>query len=396
MTSNAVPAFAGALSTMHESESATADVVDQIAKSIGSPPDLLFAFVSHHHGPDFDLIRRLLLSRTKAKHIIGCTGESIVGVGREIEGQPALSVLAASLPTSQLTFSYLEFNPNADGGSFLGLPDEILDGWPEGSTMILLGDPWSFPADALLSRLNAEFPNSHVVGGMASGGMQAGQNAMFLNDRTYDAGAVALLLRGDVGIDSVVSQGCKPIGRHFVITKAEQNVIMELGGRPPLVQFQEIYDGLNADEQQLVRQGLHVGRVVNEYQSHFERGDFLLRNVIGADRESGAIAIGDYVRPGQTVQFHIRDADSADEDLKLLLSSYAKENHSPIGGLLFTCNGRGSRLFQGRDHDAAAMKGQLGPLPVAGFFAQGEIGPIGGKNFLHGFTASIGLFRGKT
>ncbi|HMF13874.1 MAG TPA: FIST C-terminal domain-containing protein, partial [Gemmataceae bacterium] len=207
-------------------------------------------------------------------------------------------------------------------------------------------------------------------------------------------GAVAALIHGAVRISSVVSQGCRPIGQPFVVTRAEANVIHELGGVPPLVQLKEMFKTLTEREQQLVRHGLHVGRVLNEYQDEFHRGDFLVRNVIGADPQSGAIAIGDYVRPGQTVQFHVRDEETADEDLRHLLANSRKQAApQPRGALLFTCNGRGTRLFSSADHDALCIRKSLGEIPLAGFFAQGEIGPVTGKNFLHGFTASVAIFQ---
>jgi small ligand-binding sensory domain FIST len=196
-----------------------------------------------------------------------------------------------------------------------------------------------------------------------------------------------------VKLHAVVSQGCRPIGRSFVVTKAERNVIFELGGKPALVQLREIFDALPTSEQRLVQRALHVGRVVSEYKERFEQGDFLIRNVVGIDAASGAIAIGDYIRPGQTVQFHIRDQEAADAELKQLLSAAKKKSRAqPAGALLFTCNGRGSRMFSQPHHDAAAIAQCLGPLPLAGFFAQGELGPIGQQNFIHGFTASVALF----
>jgi small ligand-binding sensory domain FIST len=244
----------------------------------------------------------------------------------------------------------------------------------------------------MLARLEDDQPGIPVLGGVASGGAGPGDNRVFLDDRSYESGAVAVLLHGGVRIRSVVSQGCRPIGRRFVITKAERQVIAELGGKPALAQLNEVYAELSPEEQQLVQQGLHVGRVLNEQQEDFGRGDFLVRNCLGADRASGAIAIGDYVRIGQTVQFHVRDAVTADEDLRDLLAAARHEAGEAAAALLFTCNGRGTRLFDQPDHDARALETACGDIPVAGFFAQGEIGPIGGRNFVHGFTASLALF----
>jgi len=204
------------------------------------------------------------------------------------------------------------------------------------------------------------------------------------------------LIDGPVRIRHVVSQGCRPIGRPFIVTKAQDNVLLELGGRPAFDQLREVYQQLAPADQQLVQRGLHVGQVINEYQEQFDRGDFLVRNVQGIDSARGSIAIGDFVRVGQTVQFHIRDAATADEDLEALLSAAAEQSSGPTAGaLVFTCNGRGTRLFPEPHHDAQAVARRWPGLPTAGFFAQGEIGPIGGKNFLHGFTASIALFEGE-
>jgi small ligand-binding sensory domain FIST len=232
-----------------------------------------------------------------------------------------------------------------------------------------------------------------VIGGMASVIHQAGDCRLLLDAAVHDQGAVGVVLHGPVGLRSIVSQGCRPIGKPFVVTKAQDNFILELGGRPAVDQLRELWESLTPQEQRLVQQGLHVGRVINEYQSDFQRGDFLVRNVIGVDRNRGAVVITDRVRVGQTVQFHVRDAQTADEDLHALLQLdlHAHEKR-PAGALLFSCNGRGSRLFEEANHDARAVRAAAGPIPLAGFFAQGELGPVGGRNFIHGFTASVALF----
>ena len=206
-------------------------------------------------------------------------------------------------------------------------------------------------------------------------------------------GAVAIMLHGPVTVTSIVSQGCRPIGHHLVVTKSEGNVIHSLGGKPALLQLKAIFDTLASSEQQLVQRGLHLGRVVNECQEHFQQGDFLVRNVMGIDPDRGSIAVGDFLHPGQTVQFHVRDYRTADEEMRQLLSAVRKNAiYSPQAGLLFTCNGRGTKLFSEPHHDAGLVHEYLGDIPLAGFFAAGELGPIGGKNFMHGFTASLALF----
>jgi small ligand-binding sensory domain FIST len=226
---------------------------------------------------------------------------------------------------------------------------------------------------------------------MASGG-GPGENRLFLYDQMLDSGAIGVVVRGGPRVRTIVSQGCRPIGTPFVVTRADRNVIYELGGIPPLERLQKIYPELPPRDQQLVESGVHLGVAINEYQDTFNRGDFLIVNVHGADRTSGALATGGLMRVGQTVQFHIRDADTADEDLRHLLQQDQSPGASRRAALLFTCNGRGTRMFSIPHHDALAIQQVLGPLPLAGFFAQGELGPVGAKNYIHGFTASVVLF----
>jgi small ligand-binding sensory domain FIST len=227
---------------------------------------------------------------------------------------------------------------------------------------------------------------------MASGAAEPGDNRLFFGRETLAEGAVAALISGPVRLRTVVSQGCRPIGKPYVVTKAERNVIQELGGRPALIQLKELFDTLPTREQRLVQKALHVGRVTSEYRERFEQGDFLVRNVMGIDPSSGAIAIGDYLRPGQTVQLHVRDQEAADAELKQLLAKAHDQSSAAAGALLFTCNGRGTRMFSEPAHDAQCIAEYFNAIPLAGFFAQGEIGPIGQQNFTHGFTASVALF----
>lgn len=350
-------------------------------------------FVSADRAGDCAKIAEEICQRLQTDTLIGCTGESILGIGREVEGQSALSIWAATLPGSTVQPMHLSFERSAEGGAIVGWPDELDGEWHEGTAMILLGEPFSFPADALLERLNEDRPGVPVIGGMASGGGAPGENRLLLGREVFEEGAVAVVLHGGVRVRTVVSQGCRPIGKHFVITQAERNVIHQLGGKPALLQLKEIFDTLPTREQQLVQQGLHVGRVVSEYQESFQQGDFLIRNVMGIDPDEGTVVIADFVRAGQTVQFHIRDQQTADDEMKELLAHVRDDpNAKPAGAMLFTCNGRGTRLFTEPHHDADVIKNALGEIPLAGFFAAGELGPVGGKNFMHGFTASIVLF----
>jgi small ligand-binding sensory domain FIST len=290
----------------------------------------------------------------------------------------------------------LAYERTREGGVIQGWPDELAGEWPDDAFMLMLGEPLSFHTDLLLERLNEDRPGVPILGGMASGGYNPGENRLFSGREALAEGAVGVFIHGAVKLRSVVSQGCRPIGKPFVVTKAERNVIHELGGRPALIQLKELFDTLPSREQVQVQRNLHVGRVISEYQESFGQGDFLVRNVIGIDPSNGAIAMGDYIRPGQTIQFHVRDQEAADAELKQMLSAVKKSGQpQPLAGLLFACNGRGTRMFSQSDHDAGLIAKLLGEIPLAGFFAAGELGPVGNQNFMHGHTASIALFEPK-
>ena len=381
--------FRSALSTRSPLTAAVADVGRQLDD--GQPWDALVAFVTTAHDADWGDLASRLIETVGASDLIGCSAEGVVGSRREIEEGVGLSVLAIRRPGTQLSPIRLEFTHTAEGAAIVGWPDAIVETWPQNATLLLLADPFSFPADHLLEALDEEHPGTPVLGGMASGASAPGDNRLFLGDRSYEDGAVGWMITGGTSIECLVSQGCRPIGETFVVTAAEQNLIKQLGGKPALEQLQRIFAELPTHEQQLVQRGLHLGRVVSEYQDQFEMGDFLIRNVLGVDRETHQIAIGDYIRPGQTVQFHLRDEHTASAELKQLLASRTMDE-PPGAALLFTCNGRGTRLFSDPHHDATCVAERFGDLPLAGFFAQGEIGPIGGRNFLHGYTASVMLW----
>jgi small ligand-binding sensory domain FIST len=353
------------------------------------PADIAIVFVSGAYGTAIRPALESLSDLVPAAAVIGGTAEGVLGHGEEFERVPAVVVWLARLPGAWIRAVSLDYRQTPDGGMFVGWPDDLDASLPANAAVLLLADPFSFPVDAFIARMAEEHPGVPIVGGMASGAAQPGGNTLVLGSRTEDSGAVGLVVGGAVRIRPVVSQGCRPIGRPMVVTKSEENLIVELGGRPALERLREVYGELDAADRLLVRSSLHVGRAATEYRDTFGRGDFLVRNVVGADPESGVIAVGDGVRTGQTVQFHVRDAASADDDLRALLTAQAAAR--PAGALVFTCNGRGLRLFDAPHHDARCVQDCLGPIPTAGFFAQGEIGPIGDRTFLHGFTASIAL-----
>jgi small ligand-binding sensory domain FIST len=379
---------ASALSTSADAAASADDLLARISASLnGETADLALIFASAERAESLAVIAERLRTEGIARHVLGTTGESIIGEDREIEEGPAVSVWAIRLPNATLT--PMRLREEFDGiDTLAGLvrdrPNE------NGRALLILAEPFTFPTDQWLKRLNDEAPSLRVLGGMASAGRIPGKNRLVIDGNVVSDGAVAMLIDGPDPIRAVVSQGCRPIGRPMIVTKADSNLIQELGREPALDRLRSTYEALEPGDQELAREGLHVGRVINEYQDAFRRGDFLVRNVLGTD-EKGGIAITDLVRVGQTVQFHVRDAQTADEDLRDLLAQ--DRTGAPIAGaLIFSCNGRGTRLFPEANHDVTALRETLGAIPAAGFFAMGEIGPIGGKNFQHGFTASIALF----
>jgi small ligand-binding sensory domain FIST len=353
-------------------------------------------FVSAKHTAMAERLAAIMCDTLGTENVIGCTAEGIIGVGREVEYEPAISLWAASWPGVYATPFKLAYERTPEGGSIQGWPDELAGNWPEDAFLLLLAEPLSFHTDLLLERFNEDRPGVPILGGMASGGFNPGDNRLFFGRETLVEGAVGAFIHGAIKLHSVVSQGCRPIGKPFVVTKAERNVIHELGGRPALIQLKELFDTLPTREQVQVQRNLHVGRVVSEYQETFGQGDFLVRNVIGIDPSNGAVALGDYIRTGQTIQFHVRDQEAADAELKQMLTAIKKSGGPlPLAGLLFACNGRGTRMFSQSDHDAGLIAKTFGEIPLAGLFAAGELGPIGHQNFVHGHTASIAFFEPK-
>jgi small ligand-binding sensory domain FIST len=381
-----------AASTAAQIDEAIRAAVSAAAAQVGGTADVAVAFVSARYGDAIRPALEGLGDAIGAAVVIAATAEAVLADGVEYETEPAVTVWMARMAGATIIPFSLEYAQTPDGGMFAGWPPDLDGPWPDEAAVVLLADPFSFPVDAFIKRMEEDHPGVPIVGGMASGGFQPGMNTLAVGSRTYDSGAVGFVVGGGARVRPVVSQGCRPIGRPMIVTKSEENVIIELGGKPALERLKEIYGDLAPADRELVRTSLHVGRVATEYKDSFQRGDFLVRNVVGADSESGVIAVGDLVRTGQTVQFHVRDAASADEDLRTLLSREKDRGARPAGALVFTCNGRGTRLFDEASHDARCVREIIGQVPTAGFFAQGEIGPIGRRNCLHGFTASIALF----
>jgi small ligand-binding sensory domain FIST len=375
------------LSAVADAARAAGEAAGEARRALdGNAPDLALLFLSGTHLDDAEQALRAVEEELEASHLLGCVASGVVGGRRELEDGPGAAVWAASLPTGRIeTFHSVAIG--TDDGVAIG-------GFPElGDTdlVTLLVDPFSFPAAGFLARLNEEEGPVPLVGGLAAASGEPAAQALFVDGQLLTEGAVGAVLR-DVAVRTVVSQGCAPIGRDAVITSAEDNVVFELAGRPAIERLRDDLGTLKPDQQRLAATGgVLAGLVIDENRSEYGRGDYLMRGLIGADEEEGALAIGEPVRVGQTLRFHVRDARSADEDLREGLAG-ALEGERAAGALLFTCNGRGRNMFPEPDHDARAVGEALSTDSLAGFFCAGEIGPVGGRPFLHGFTATLAVF----
>lgn len=380
--------YASALSEHPMTAQATGEVAGAVLEALGPAPDLAMLFVTPPHAGALEDAAGAVRAILHPEILLGCAAESVVGTRAEVEAGPGVSLWAARLD------QVAPLDLTTSGGRRPGDPGPAVTGWPDPlpfqpRAVLLVADPYSFDVDAFLSWMSVAHRGLPVIGGMASAARGPGGNRLTLDGRVLANGAVGALLGPGAEVASVVSQGCRPIGRPLAVTRAEGNIVYELGGVAALARLVSLAerDLPERDVALINNGGLHLGRVIDEHREEFTRGDFLVRNVIGADPEVGSIAVNDHVELGTTVQFHVRDAEAADEDLRQMLAGRQAK-----GALLFTCNGRGTRLFDRPHHDATVLADTLGGVPVAGFFAAGELGPVGGRNFVHGFTASIALF----
>jgi small ligand-binding sensory domain FIST len=351
--------------------------------------DLAVAFVSPHHRAHYGELSATLWSRLRPRVLIGCSAGGVIGGGREIEESPGLSLTAAALPGVELTPFY---------SSDAAPPNPMLGSPPAPSThepdFLLLADPFTFDAEGFLRALDAKHPRSTKIGGLASGGEQPGENVLYLDGEVHRGGLVGVALSGDVRVDTIVAQGCRPIGEPMFVTRSFENLVYALDGRTPLEVLQELHERVDRRDRELFRHSLFVGLVMREKSEVYRRGDFLIRNIVGLDAEKEALVVGALVSEGTILQFHLRDADTSAEDLEQMLSAVAAESRAEVqGSLLFSCLGRGKHLYGRPDHDTDAFRRHLGEVPLGGFFCNGEIGPVLGTTFLHGYTSSFGLFR---
>ena len=355
--------------------------------------DLALLFASADFAPDYADLAAEARRLTGARVLIGCSGQGVIGPGREIEDEAAIALVAFSLPGAELHPLPLDQADIADDAAADDAIERAGIAPADVAAWLVFADPFTLDPERLLTVLSGVNPAAPLVGGLASEDPRRQSTHLFLDGEVLNHGAVALALGGPYEVRTVVSQGCEPIGDVWTITAAEGNVIETIGMRRALDVLMESIHALPSEKQARARGNVFVGLAMDEYRDEFGRGDFLIRNLMGVDQERGVIAVSAQPRVGQTLQFQLRDPAAADEDLIALLSQMKAGfgDQQPIGALLCSCNGRGAGLFGAPDHDARVLSEQLGPLPVAGFFCNGEIGPIGGKPFLHGFTASIAL-----
>ena len=388
--------WASALGSADRFETAFEEAAAALAEGLdSSSPDLVAVFVGTGFREHFVRAHREVLERFAGAKVIGCSAAGVIGGVREVEDAPAVALVAAVLPDVDVQPFHLEPGdlPPRDAGAevwrhVIGLPG---DAEP---TLVLFPDPHTCRVGELIAGLDAAFPSAVKIGGLASGGLGPGQSALYAGDEAHGSGVVGVALSGNIECDTIVAQGCRPIGVPMFVTRAEGNVIQQLDGRRPAEILQELYDHLPEPDQQLMRFSLFIGLVMSEDEQVYRQGDFLVRNIVGLDGQTGAIAIGAEVQPNRVVQFHLRDAATSAADLEALLRRYAAdESRRPAGAFLFSCVGRGEQLYGQPSHDTNLFHRIVGPVPLGGFFCNGEIGPVHGRTHVHGYTSSIGLFR---
>jgi small ligand-binding sensory domain FIST len=391
------PIAIGAIAIDENWEIALGDALAQVAQAAPAEDrdvDIAFLFISSEFVEHYTHIVRRVRAQTRAKILIGCSGQGIVGTGQEVESVPSLSLLTLSLPDARLqavrfTQEMIEEYERAEEwrGATGVLPEDV-NAW------LIFADPFQMDCEGLIDGLMKAYPGLPMLGGLASYDQTVKRTYVFFNDDVFDEGGVGLAIGGAYSVLPLVSQGCEPIGEPWTITHVRDNGLIEkISNRPAYELLVDTFQELPAEMQRRAQSNLLVGLAADEYLDTFGRGNFLIRNLAGIDRRTGALAIGAYPRVGQTIQFQLRDARTADLDLRQLLQQTSAQlgDNQPIAGILCTCNGRGEGMFAARDHDAGLIEKELGPIPLAGLFCNGEIGPIGKKTFLHGFTASLGL-----
>jgi small ligand-binding sensory domain FIST len=376
------------------------DALDEVSQALheglrGDAVDLSLVFPSQHHLFDYGRILPRLRENLGPAQTVGCSANSVIGSHLELENQPGVSVVAAHLPGVEFAIHRVRRSelPQLDGSpqpwrELLGVDPRLKPDF------IVLADPFSLEVQHLLTGIDYAYPDSTVVGGLASGAQGPRGNALFDGKNIHRSGALVIALWGNVKIDALVAQGCRPIGKPARVTECDGHLLTGIDEQSPTEYLAALYESLDDDTRGLVRHSLHMGVVVDELRDELGPGDFLVRNILGMHQESGVVAIGSDLRPGQTVQFHVRDGKTADRDLREQLERYGRNHPADriAGALQFSCLGRGQSLSGTPNHDVGVLQETLGPLPVGGFFGNGEIGPVSQTTHLHGYTTVLGLF----
>ncbi len=388
--------WASTISRRPDAADAFAECVGLIGAQLrGGSPDLVLVFASPHHAAGAQRMSALARQRFPRALLVGCTGGGVIGDAHEVEEGPALSLTAAVLPGVTLTGFHVDATslppPEAAAAEWRAVVGVEAEREPK---ILLLGDPFTLDASALVSGLDRAYPGLPKFGGLASGGRRPGENRLLLGASVHRSGAVGVAFSGDVAVDTVIAQGCRPIGKPMLVTRCQSGLVQELEQGKPLRALTELYGSLSSRDRQLMETSLFLGIDMREDRVEYDPGELLVRNLVGADQETGALAVAAELRPMQVVQFVLRDARTAEEDLRRMLERCrrAKGRGRPAGALLFSCVGRGAGLFGRPDHDTALFEENLGPTPLGGFFCNGEIGPVGGTTFLHGYTSAFALF----
>jgi len=374
------------------------EVAGTILATLGAAPDLAFVFVSGHYRAEFDRLPALLRERLGAITLLGCSASGVVGNGSEAEQEHALGVTAAILPDVTIDCWHIDADELRPGTQHNARCVELTrraDGAPQ--QFIVLADPFSFPAEQFLRSLEGAFKTSLIAGGLASGGQAAGEIVLFLDDAMHTSGALLLGLGGDIEMLTAVAQGCRPIGEPMFVSACKGNALTALDGRPSTDVLSELFERTDESDRALMQHSLFLGMTMHPGATQYEQGDFLIRNIIGADADKGTLWVAADLHENQVVQFHVRDAHTSSADLERSLVRLTDElgSAAPSGGLLFSCIGRGRGLYGHADHDSNALQAHLGQVPFGGFFCNGEIGPVTGTTFVHGYTSAIAVFRAR-
>jgi len=408
--------WVSAISTSASLETAVKEVAQQAKNQLGAQPDLAFVFVSVAFASEYARLMPLIQEHLPVTHIVGCSGSGVIGMDEEfpseIEEGPALSITVAHLPNVNIQSFHLTAADLPDLDSPPQAWSDLIGVTPEARpSFVLMADPFSSGTSELLQGMDYAYPEATKVGGLAGIESFSRNSGLFCDGELYREGIVGVALSGEIVLEAIVAQGCRPIGELYRVSEGDRNIMLKLepddledadAAQTPLEILQNIFQGMDEEERELAQNALFIGVAQSGFKPSLTRRDFLIRNLVGVDPRNGAIAVADKIRPGMRVQFHMRDAQTSEEDLEGMLRRYRIErlenkleddgtSASPVGALLFACTGRGEGLYDEPNFDSDLFEEYLGPLPVGGFFCNGEIGPVGSTTFLHGFTSVFGI-----